>query len=161
MAVNDDTNMIVGASIIIPLKKTAYLDFCEGSLDALKIKASHIAGVSEKQDQRFLLVDMLCRHPQLSSAFSGIAFRSLIRHIALFYEPLKQKPPVIFCSTENKKLLSRLDALEFERGAKELNTEAYIYSTDLGKQQFKSPQVRAYYTHLIELCRFYNQENSI
>jgi hypothetical protein len=158
LASKDEGGTLVAASVLLPLKETAYYEFCEGSLDTLKINASHIAGPAEDQRRRFLLIDMLCRHKQASKSVPGVAFRNLIRHIALFYDPENQLPPMLFCGTENEGLVCRLKELEFEPGPKEHHTEALTYSTDLGRKYFKSPLVRAYYAHLIDLCRTYNEQ---
>lgn len=160
-AINNTEGYIIGASIVLPLTQVAYDEYCFGDLDALDIETYHIES-RVKSSRQHLLIDMLAVDEKMAHELPAIGYSSVIRHIARFYNPNKQKiGPVVFCSTVSGPLSRRLRQMELqliERHKSPTYTlPVYFYRADFNNTDLYSPQAREYYSSITELIRLYNK----
>src|SRR5262249_9874116 len=142
-----------------PLRQEAYDQFAFGNFDAIKIEAEHIVRPVEKPWRPYLLVDILAVDKEAAKEFRGLGFKTIIRHLAMFYNPLKQDGPIILCSTENHKLRKVLkDSLGFdEKDYTKSPAAQRVQRVDLSRMDLFSPELRQYYSSIIDLLSQYQE----
>jgi hypothetical protein len=159
-------NVPLGASVILPLTKAAYEAFWNSGLDAPDIDVHHLARRRNNKGYRYLLVDVVASEKSfiqnlphaLKVELVGIGLRSMIYHSSVFFNP--KAPPIVLCSTTNKKLQAVLTKLGFERGVGAQSDP--IFRTDLARQRgWYRPLVQELYDQWRELVRGYRANSGL